>query len=158
MSIDFLKLKSATKAELLQIARETNTPHGESNTNNELYVNILNHVMQPEKSAQAAPKEAKEPIYVGEQELEIAIAATKERYKNLSTVYDWENNCVTFKYNDGRYRHSETVNLSCSLNKLRAKAMEVGRGPLVLPTHRQDDWERLGSNNPNNDYTNVVLG
>lgn len=160
MTIDLNRLKSMTQNELINIARQVNAPHHHKNSPETLIENIINKVMEqslnrPDKPEE--PKIKKEAVFLSEDELESALASIKERKKAFSTVYDHENKCVTLKYNDGRYKHSETMSLSCSLPKFIRKATEISKGPLVLISHKTEDWGHLGGNAAKNQYTETVL-
>ena len=160
MTIDLNRLKDMTQKELVQLAKETNAPHHHMNAKEKLIESITNKVFEKPKQVakEAKPAEVKESIFLTEQELEEIFAPIKERYKAFSTVYDHEANCVTMRYNDGRYKHAETMSLSCPITKFKRKAQEIAKGPLLLPTHREQDWERLGTSNGKNAYTSAVLG
>lgn len=160
MTIDLNRLKTMNKEELITLAKQTNTPYHHNNSNEKLVENIINKVMESTTSQTKAPEqtEKKEAVFLTEEELEVVFAPIKERYKAFSTVYDHEAKCVTMRYYDGRYKHAETMSLSCPITKFKRKAPEIAKGPLVLPTHRTEDWERLGTANGKNAYTAVVLG
>ncbi len=159
MTIDLNRLKTMNKEELITLAKQTNTPYHHNNSNEKLMENIINKVMESTTNTPKAPEqtEKKETVFLSEEELEAVFAPIKERYKAFSTVYDHEAKCVTMRYNDGRYKHAETMSLSCPITKFTRKATEIAKGPLRLPTHRADDFERLGASGKN-EYTQVVLG
>lgn len=164
MTIDLNRLKNMSQKELIDLAQQTNAPHHHKNSKETLIDNIINKVMEStlntpekEKTQKAADVKIKEPVFLSEQELEATLAPTKERQKAFSTSYDHEARCVVLIYNDGRYKHSETMSLSCPLSKFKRKAAEIAKGPLLLPTHRPQDWGRLGAGGKNA-YTEVVLG
>ena len=160
MTIDLNRLKDLSQKELIQVAKETNTPHHHKNAKEKLIENITNKVFEstlkkPEIKTES--KEIKDSIFLTEDELEAVFAPIKAQRPAFSTVYDHESNCVTLRYNDGRYKHSETMNLSCPLTKFKRKAQEIVKGPLLMPTHNERDFERLGANGKNA-YTTAVLG
>lgn len=162
MTIDLNRLKSMSKEQLIDIARQVNAPVHHANKPETIVENIINTVMQqsianPDKQKQEQKPEKKEAVFLTESELESALAGLKERYKAFTTTYDHEARCVVMKYNDGRYRHSETMSLSCSLPKFIRKATEIARGPLVMRALRQEDWGNLGGNAAKNGYTETVL-
>lgn len=162
MTIDLNRLKSMTKDELIDVARQVNAPFHVNNKNETLVENIINHVMQSSLNKPAQKKknesedEDEEPTFLTEDELEAAFARIKERAPYFSTVYDHEAHCVTMSYINGRYKHSETMNLSCSLPKFIRKATEIARGPLILQD-AEGDWEKLGGNKPHSAYASTVL-
>lgn len=162
MTVDLNRLKTMSREELIDIARQVNAPHHHKNTPKTLVENIINTVMRQsldhaDKQVPDKPLKSKEPVFITEAELEAAFAPVKERYKAFSTIYDHESRCVVLRYNDGRYKHSETMSLSCSLPKFMRKATEIAKGPLVLRGMRKEDWDSLGGINPKNNYTETVL-
>jgi hypothetical protein len=156
MDIELLKTK--TKPELIEIAKQVNAHWHHANKEETIINNIMEKVFEPAvnepKREQASHKKA--PVFLTEQEVEKALERIKAQRPRLSTSYDHESRCVTLCYNDGRYKHSETMNLSNPINKIIRKAGEVARGPLVLRP-REGDWEPLGGVKPKNAYTNLVL-
>lgn len=159
MTIDINRLKAMDRAELVQLAKETNTPHHHKNTKEKLIESITNKVFEkPKQIEQKVESTPTQTVFLTEEELEAAFAPIKAQRAAFSTVYDHEARCVTMRYFDGRYRHAETMSLSCPLTKFKRKAAEIAKGPLLLPTHRTEDWERLGSSSGKNAYTAVVLG
>lgn len=159
MTIDLNRLKVMSREELVQLAKETNTPHHHNNTKEKLIEGITNKVFEkPKQTEKKVELESQETIFLTEEELEAVFAPIKASRPAFSTVYDHESNCVTMRYNDGRYRHAETMNLSCPMTKFKRKAAEIAKGPLLMPTHRTEDWERLGASSGKNAYTAVVLG
>ncbi len=160
MTIDLNRLNDLDQKQLLQLAKETNAPHHHKHTKEKLIESITNKVFETtaNKPVKTEAQEPKQTIFLTEAELEAAFAPIKAARPAFSTVYDHENNCVTMRYNDGRYKHAETMNLSCPLTKFKRKAAEIAKGPLLMPTHRTEDWERLGSSQGKNAYTAVVLG
>ncbi len=161
MTVDFNRLKSMKKEELLDLARQLNAPNHHNNSAETLMENIINKVMEqsinhPDQQKQPDEFKAKEAVFLTEQQVEEAFAPIKERYKAFSTVYDHEAKCVIMRYNDGRYKHSETMSLSCSLPKFIRKAHEIAKGPLVMRGLRQEDWGHLGGSDKNR-YTETVL-
>ncbi len=158
MTIDLNRLKDMTQKELVQLAKETNTPHHHMNAKAKLIESITNKVFEKPKQTEVKPVEKKNSIFLTEDELEAVFAPIKAQRAAFTTVYDHEANCVTMRYNDGRYKHAETMSLSCPLTKFKRKAQEIAKGPLLMPTHRTEDWERLGSSSGKNAYTAVVLG
>ncbi len=161
MTIDMNRLKTMSREELVQLAKETNTPHHHKNTKEKLIEGITNKVFEKPKQAEKKTElvaEPKKTIFLTESELEEVFAPFKAQRAAFSTVYDHEAHCVTMRYNDGRYSHAETMSLSCPITKFRRKAQEIVKGPLLMPTHREQDWERIGSSSGKNAYTAVVLG
>lgn len=160
MSIDLNKLKSMTNEQLTDVARQVNAPFNSKSNKEALIENIINKVMEqslnPNKNQAEEPK-VKEPVFLTEDELEKVFAPIKEKYKAFSTIYDSESKSVIMRYNDGRYRHSETMSLSCPLAKFTRKAHEIAKGPLVLRGMKTEEWGKLGGINPNNAYAETVL-
>lgn len=163
MTVDFAKLKSMGKDELLALAKQVNAPHHFNNAPETLVESIINKVMenineQAKQKPASDTKAVKEAVFLTEDAVEAAIAKVKKQTGAFSSSYDDEAKCVTFRYNDGRYKHAETISLSSTLSRIIRKAQEVARGPIVLRTHNQEDWGSLGQSNGKNAYTNVVLG
>lgn len=160
MTIDLNRLKSMSQAELVDLAKQLNAPHHHKNGAETLIENIINKVM--EQSLNHADKQLDKPaekpvsVFLTEAELEAKLAPVKERYKAFSTVYNHDDKCVTLRYNDGRYRHSETMSLSCPLTKFIRKAGEIAKGPLVLRGHNPEDFGRIPVNEKSQ-YTQVVM-
>jgi len=126
-----------SREELVRLAKETNTPHHHKNTKEKLIEGITNKVFEkPKQAEKKAEPGIKETIFLTEDELEVAFAPIKAQRAAFSTVYDHEARCVTMRYNDGRYKHAETMSLSCPLTKFKRKAAEIAKGPLLMPTHR----------------------
>jgi hypothetical protein len=160
MTIDLNRLKSMTKEELIGIAQQVNAPHHHMNKPETLVEAIINKVMEQSlaKPTQTETVKSKaEAVFLTEDALEAALAPLKAKYAALSTVYDHGARCVTLRYNDGRFKHSETMSLSCSLPKFLRKAHEIGKGPLVLRGLKQDEWGRLGGNQGKNIYADTVI-
>ena len=163
MTINLNRLKEMESAELVDLAKQLNAPHHHKNSKETLIENIINKVM--EQSLTHADVEQKDiapvkppVVFLTEQELEAALAPIKEKKPAFSTAYDHESKCVSLRYNDGRYKHAETMSLSCSLPKFVRKATEISKGPLVLRGHNQEDFGRIAVNNENSAYTQTVLG
>lgn len=157
--MDLNRLKTMTKEQLIDIAKQVNAPVHHMNKSETIIENIINTVMQTtlSKPTEAAKEpEINEPVFLTESELEAALAPIKEKYKAFSTLYNHDEKCVTMRYNDGRYKHAETMSLSCPLTKFTRKAMEIAKGPLIL-RGQPGDWGKLGGVNPNNAYSESVL-
>lgn len=155
MDINLLRTKS--KDELIEIAKQVNAPYHHMNKPDTIINNILEKVFeQPEKKPQReqAP-EKKPPVFLTEEEVEQAVARIKAQKAAFSTSYDHESKCVVLRYFDGRYRHAETISLSCPLTKIIRKAGEIARGPLILRP-KDGDWGKLGGSEKNA-YTDTVL-
>lgn len=160
MTIDLNRLKTMSKQELIDIAKQVNAPYHHKNSEHTLVENIINKVMAPvvENAPKAQEKAEKVTVFVTEDELESALASIKDARKAFSTTYDHEAQAVTFKYNDGRYRHAETISLSAPLTKLKRHAETVARGPLVLRSRNPEDFGGLiSAPDGKNAYTNAVL-
>ena len=161
MTINLNRLKEMESAELVDLAKQLNAPHHHKNSKETLIENIINKVM--EQSLTHADTQVKKPkeilvdIFLTEAELEAKFAPIKEKYKAFSTAYDHESRCVTLRYNDGRYRHAETMSLSCPMTKFMRKAQEIAKGPLILRGHNQEDFGRIPVNEKSL-YTQVVMG
>ncbi len=160
MTIDLNRLKTMKREELVELAQQVGAPFHHKNSVETLVENIINKTMEqtfqkPKEDAAVAIK--KEAVFISEEELEAVLESIKARHKAFSTVYDHESRSVTLRYNDGRHKHAETMSLSCPMVKFKRKAAEIAKGPLLLPTHREQDWEKI-SVNGKNAYTNVVLG
>lgn len=160
MTIDLNRLRAMKKEELIEVARQVNAVYHVNNKAETIVDSIINKVMEqtlttPKDKQHEIPK-VKEPIFLTEQQVEVALAALKERNRAFSTIYNTEDNCITLRYNDGRYKHAETINLSCSLTKLVRKANEIVKGPLVPRSLKTEEWSHLGGNEKNK-YTEVVL-
>lgn len=164
MTIDLNRLKKMETPELQTLAKQLQAIYHHKHTKETLIENIINKVMEqsivhPDKERKTEEAEEKPSVkFLTESEIEASLASLKERKSAFSTVYNHEDKCVVLRYFDGRYRHSETMSLSCPLTKIVRKATEIARGPLILPTHRSEDWERLGNGAGKNAYTEVVLG
>lgn len=161
MTVDFNRLKTMSQKELVELARQLNAPHHHANKAETLIENIINKVMEqslthPDQKTEEVRK-VKEAVFITEDQLEAAFAPIKARTGAFSTNYDHEAMCVTMIYNDGRYRHRETMSLSCSMTKFMRKANEIAKGPLVVRAMKAEEWGNLGGNKGDNDYTNKVL-
>ena len=145
MTMDFNKLKAMTQPQLVDLARQMGVEHHHKNTAETLVSLILNKLLT--ETQEAKPKQEVKPakpvaIFLTQDQLEEKLAAIKERYPSFSTKYDDENRCVTLRYFDGKYRHSETMSLSAPLTKFLRKAQEIASGPLVLRP-QAGDWDKL---------------
>lgn len=163
MTIDLNRLKSMTKDELIDIARQVNAPHHHANKPETIIESIINTVMQttlntntPDKQKQGAEKPKDVAVFLTEEELEQALAPIKAKYPAFSTHYDHECRCVSLRYNDGRHKHAETMSLSCSKTKFLRKAQEIARGPLMPRALKKEDFGAYGAK-PQNAYTETVL-
>jgi len=145
MTMDFNKLKAMTQPQLVDLARQMGVTHHHKNTAETLTSLILNKLLQDTQVAKPddQPKQTKPvAVFLTQVQLEEKLAAIKEKYPAFSTKYDDENRCVTLRYFDGRYKHSETMNLSAPLTKFLRKAQEIASGPRVL-RQKEGDWEKL---------------
>ena len=161
MTVDFSKLKSLDKSELISLAQQLNAPYNSKNSPEMLIESIINKAMENTfavRKKDETPLAPKEPVFLTVEQIEAAIKPAKDRQKHLNTSYDDNSKSVTISYNDGRHKHSETMSLSNSLPKIVRKADEIAKGPYLLRAHQGQDWDSLGGRNPNNLYANTVLG
>lgn len=164
MTVNFDELKKMDKKKLIELAKSINAPYHHLNSEKTLIENIINKVMEPQVVPPVAQDAELPPapivpkdVFLTEDDLEREFAPIKEKYSAFSTRYNHEDRCVTLIYNDGRYKHAETLNLSCSLARFKRKAIEIAKGPLILRAQSPAEWGSLSGINERNAYTNNVL-
>lgn len=154
MSLNLENLKTLTRSELAEIARQSGVRVHHKAKEDTIIKQIVDKVMLPPKQEMKHVAEKASDIvhHNTEEDVEEAIKSLKEKVPDFVSVYNKEENTVHFKCRGVE----ECLNLSIPLRVIKSKAAIVSRGRLMLRGHRPESFES-GNAGGKSAYTNVVL-
>lgn len=159
--MDFAKLKSMSRDELLNLARTQGLTVHHRSKEETIIKAIMDSLQpqQPQAETKVEPQISQRPVAPmvcnTQDDVERAIANVKARKPQFRSEYDGD--VWTFSYigSSGRVLHAESGNLNIPLRTIVAVANKIAQGPIALMALNQH-FDSMVATGPNA-YTNTVL-